>query len=184
MMEEQLHRLCEIIYQLDLGISVGKIARQRDFSYARALPKNEPVLQLAGLRHPGIDRAVGNTLTMNKDSNMIFLTGANMAGKSTLMKSFGIAVYLAHMGFPVAAKEMVFSIRDGLYTSINVPDDLNQGHSHFYAEALRVKEAAMAISAGKQLVVIFDELFKGTNVKDAGTVFSLSPPISSKWARR
>ena len=62
---------------------------------------------------------------------------------------------------------MVFSIRDGLYTSINVPDDLSQGHSHFYAEALRVKEAAKAISAGRQLVVIFDELFKGTNVKDA-----------------
>ena len=83
------------------------------------------------------------------------------------MKSFGIAVYLAHMGFPVAVKEMQFSVRDGLYSSINVPDNLTMGYSHFYAEVLRVKKAAEEVSRGKNMVVIFDELFKGTNVKDA-----------------
>ncbi len=57
-----------------------------------------------------------------------------MAGKSTFMKSFAIAVFLAHMGFPVAADSMEFSVRDGIYTSINVPDDLQQGFSHSYAE--------------------------------------------------
>jgi len=60
---------------------------------------------------------------------MLFLTGANMAGKSTLMKAFGIAVYLAHMGFPVAAAGMNFSVMDGLFSSIDVPDDLNMGYS-------------------------------------------------------
>jgi DNA mismatch repair protein MutS len=83
------------------------------------------------------------------------------------MKSFGIALYLGHMGFPVAAAGMRFSVRDGLYTSINVPDNLNMGYSHFYAEVLRVKKVAQEVSSGKKLVVIFDELFKGTNVKDA-----------------
>ena len=83
------------------------------------------------------------------------------------MKSFGIAVYMAHMGFPVAAKSMTFSIQDGLYTSINVPDNINMGYSHFYAEVLRVKKVAEEVSLSKRLVVIFDELFKGTNVKDA-----------------
>ncbi len=90
-----------------------------------------------------------------------------MAGKSTFMKSFGISVYLAHMGFPLAVQEMTFSIRDGLYSSINVADNLNMGHSHFYAEVLRVKKVAEEVSEGKDLVIIFDELFKGTNVKDA-----------------
>ena len=90
-----------------------------------------------------------------------------MAGKSTLMKAFGINIYLAHMGFPVSASKMEFSVKDGIYSSINVPDDLNQGYSHFYAEVLRVKKVAAAVSSGKDLVVIFDELFKGTNVKDA-----------------
>ena len=162
-----LHRLCEILYELDLYITVSGVARQRGLTYAQALPKEDVFFRAVGLRHPAIGKGVGNTITMSRDSNLLFLTGANMAGKSTLMKSFGIAVYLAHMGFPVAAQEMVFSVRDGLYTSINVPDDLNQGHSHFYAETLRVKDAAIAISKGRQLVVIFDELFKGTNVKDA-----------------
>ena len=103
---------------------------------------------------------------------MIFLTGANMAGKSTFMKSFAVSVYLAHMGFPVAAKEMTFSLHDGIYTSINVPDNLSMGYNHFYAEVLRVKHVAEEVATDKQLVIIFDELFKGTNVKDAydGTV--------------
>lgn len=90
-----------------------------------------------------------------------------MAGKSTLMKSFGIAVYMAHMGFPIAAKNMQFTVQDGMYTSINVPDNINMGYSHFYAEVLRVKKVAIEVSLSKRLVVIFDELFKGTNVKDA-----------------
>jgi DNA mismatch repair ATPase MutS len=71
------------------------------------------------------------------------------------------------MGFPVPAKSMSFSVKDGIYTSINVPDNLNMGYSHFYAEVLRVKKIAEEVSAPKNLVVIFDELFKGTNVKDA-----------------
>jgi len=83
------------------------------------------------------------------------------------MKSLGIAVYLAHLGFPVAADAMEFSVKDGLYSSINVSDNLNLGYSHFYAEVQRVKTVAQQVSAGHDLVVIFDELFKGTNVKDA-----------------
>jgi DNA mismatch repair ATPase MutS len=90
-----------------------------------------------------------------------------MAGKSTFMKSVGIAVYLAHMGFPVAAEGMAFSVQDGMYTSINVADNLDKGLSHFYAEVLRVREVAEEVGRGRNLVIIFDELFKGTNVKDA-----------------
>jgi hypothetical protein len=59
-------------------------------------------------------------LKLEKKANLLFLTGANMAGKSTFMKAFGISVYLAHMGFPVAVKEMAFSVRDGLFSSQTV----------------------------------------------------------------
>ncbi len=62
---------------------------------------------------------------------------------------------------------MQFRIQDGMYTSINVPDNINLGYSHFYAEVLRVKKVAIEVSRDKRLIVIFDELFKGTNVKDA-----------------
>jgi len=166
-MEAELATLIETFYQLDLYISVANFARTKGFDYATAFPQKDNLLSATDVRHPGIEKAIGNPVSFHQNSNMIFLTGANMAGKSTFMKSFGINVYLAHMGFPVAAKEMKFSVKEGIYTSINVPDNLNMGYSHFYAEVLRVKDAAEQVSSGKSLVVIFDELFKGTNVKDA-----------------
>ncbi len=166
-MHEQLKALTRLIFELDVYISVAAIGRQKGFTYARALPKGSNILTVENLYHPAVENAVGNTLSLNEDRNVIFLTGANMAGKSTLMKSFGTCMYLAHMGFPVAASQMVFSVKDGLYTSINVPDNLDMGYSHFYAEVLRVKTVAEEVAAGKDLLVIFDELFKGTNVKDA-----------------
>jgi DNA mismatch repair protein MutS len=157
----------DIFYQLDVYIAVAGVAQQKGLSYARALPAENNLFKAIELSHPGIEKAVANPVSFNQESNMIFLTGANMAGKSTFMKAFGINVYLAHMGFPVAAREMQFSVREGIYSSINVPDNLNMGYSHFYAEVLRVKKVAEEVSREKNLVIIFDELFKGTNVKDA-----------------
>jgi DNA mismatch repair ATPase MutS len=54
-----------------------------------------------------------------------------------------------------------------MYTTINLPDNLNQGYSHFYAEVLRLKKIANSVNPARNMVVIFDELFRGTNVKDA-----------------
>lgn len=159
------------IYELDVYISVGLLAKNKEFNYAVAIAdetnEHSNELSATDLRHPCLEKAVGNDLSLGINSNVLFLTGANMAGKSTLMKSVGIAICLAHMGFPVAVKEMRFSVRDGLYSSINVSDNINQGFSHFYAEVLRVKRAAELVSGGKNMLVMFDELFKGTNVKDA-----------------
>lgn len=166
-MQEEMKQVMQLIYLTDVYFAVGSIGHARGFTYAKALPASESVVQISGLYHPEIRNAVANNIRLDADSNVLFLTGANMAGKSTTMKAFGIAVYLAHMGFPVAAGEMSFSVKDGLYTSINVPDNLNLGYSHFYAEVLRVKKVAEEVSRGKNLLVIFDELFKGTNVKDA-----------------
>src|SRR5690606_1636165 len=123
--------------------------------------------EVVDLRHPCLPGAVGNDLRLDQQGNVLFLTGANMAGKSTWMKSIGIAIYLAHMGFPLAVGSMRFSVLDGMYTSINVADNIALGYSHFYAEVVRVKQAALAASSGKRLMLMFDELFKGTNVKDA-----------------
>ncbi|MEI3802815.1 MULTISPECIES: MutS-related protein [unclassified Chitinophaga] len=164
---QQMEDILQFIYETDVYISVSAVAAEKSFSYARALPPETNVLSASGLAHPCIDGAVGNRIFMHADSNVLFLTGANMAGKSTLMKSVGIGCYLAHMGFPVAAAKMEFSVREGLYTSINVADNIGLGYSHFYAEVVRVKQAAEAAASGKRLLLMFDELFKGTNVKDA-----------------
>ena len=114
------------------------------------------------------------------EKNVVFLTGADMASKSTFIKSIGIALYLAHMGFPVAAVKMEFSVRDGNYTTINVPDDLSSGNSHFYAEVLRVKKIAKELGDDKNLFIIFDELFSGTNVKDAYEITIVLPRLLLK----
>ncbi|KQM72515.1 hypothetical protein ASE74_23210 [Pedobacter sp. Leaf216] len=90
-----------------------------------------------------------------------------MAGKSTFLKSVGISIYLAHLGLPVPAEYMETGIWQGLVSTINLPDNLNEGYSHFYNEVLRVKHVAEKIKVSKNIFVIFDELFRGTNVKDA-----------------
>lgn len=165
--QDQMKTILQLVYQVDVCIAVSDVARARGFVYAHALPRNKQMVSITDCRHPGLEKAIGNSITLRSEKNVLFLTGANMAGKSTFMKSFGVAMYLAHMGFPVAAAQMEFSIKDGIYSSINVPDNLDMGYSHFYAEVLRVKKVAQEVSSRKDLVVIFDELFKGTNVKDA-----------------
>lgn len=165
--QQSLKTLLNLTYEIEVFITVSRIGKKKGFAYGTAFPKEKNMLVATGVRHPGLDKAVSNTLSFRGNSNVLFLTGANMAGKSTLMKSAGIMMYLAHMGFPVAAVDLQFSVLDGIYSSVNVPDDLNRGYSHFYAEVLRVKKVAEEVDAGKHLFVIFDELFKGTNVKDA-----------------
>lgn len=175
-LHKQLETVLAFIYELDVNITVGQVARANGFSYALALAPEHNLLAITKLRHPAIENAVGNDITLQGKNNVLFLTGANMAGKSTLMKSTGIALYLAHIGFPVAAESMEFSVRNGLFSSINVADNIHLGYSHFYGEVMRVKDAAQAVATGKHLLVMFDELFKGTNVKDAydGTLAVIS----------
>lgn len=155
------------IFLMDVYITVGEVSKERGFVFAKALPPEENVLKLTGVFHPFLKKPIGNTIHVDGRSNVIFLTGANMAGKSTFMKSFTIALFLAHVGFPVPAEAMEFSVRNGMFTTINLPDNLSMGYSHFYAEVLRVKKVAQQLCQTKNLVIVFDELFRGTNVKDA-----------------
>lgn len=164
---EIIKDVLHFIAETDVYIAVSNVSRERHFCYPTAVEKERNVFNARSLRHPCILKAVGNDIQMKEGSNVLFLTGANMAGKSTWMKSIGIGMYMAHIGFPVAASEMVFSVREGIFSSINVADNIAMGYSHFYAEVVRVKDAALAAATGEHLLLMFDELFKGTNVKDA-----------------
>jgi DNA mismatch repair ATPase MutS len=169
---EAIQLLLRRLYLLDACISVARVAKEKGFSFPRAISRQQLTLMLKGVFHPMVKGAIPNDISADGNSNIIFLTGANMAGKSTLMKSISLALYLAHMGFPVPAAEMVFSVLDGVYTTINLPDNLGMGASHFYSEVMRVKKMAQEIKGDKRLFVLFDELFRGTNVRDAyeGTI--------------
>lgn len=178
---ENISKLLGHIYLMDVYLSVARTARERKFVFPVALKREAQTMILEDFYHPGLTKPVTNSLAIDPASNIIFLTGANMAGKSTFMKALGITMYLAHMGFPVPASKMEFSVRDGIFTTINLPDNLSQGASHFYAEVLRIKTIARELSRDKYLFVIFDELFRGTNVKDA---YEATIAITSAIARR
>lgn len=179
---DRIAGLLEQLYQVDAYIAVATAARDLGLSFpnVRSEPDGGVLLKLKNLRHPTLAGAVGNDVLFSKDTNMMFLTGANMAGKSTFMKALGLAVYLAHLGFPVTANEMECTLRDGLVTTINLSDSLNLGFSHFYTEVHRVKQVAHHLAAGKHLFVIFDELFRGTNVKDA---YEATVAVTKAFAR-
>lgn len=177
-----VEKLLGLISYLDVYLSVAKVANERNFIFPKALPGGgKELLKLEGVYHPQVKKAVPNTIHITTDSNIIFLTGANMAGKSTFMKSLSIAMFLAHVGFPVAAKKMEFSVLDGVFTTINLPDNLGMGASHFYAEVLRVKKMAHELGTKKDLFIVFDELFRGTNVKDA---YEATIAITTAFAKK
>lgn len=165
--KDKIEKLLGHIYYLDVYMSVARTATERKFVFPKALDKGTCELVLEGVYHPSLKDPIGNDTRMNHTQNVIFLTGANMAGKSTFLRSLSTALYVAHMGFPVAAQSMTFSVMDGIYTTINLPDNLGIGASHFYVEVLRVKKMATELSTGKSFFILFDELFRGTNVKDA-----------------
>jgi DNA mismatch repair ATPase MutS len=90
-----------------------------------------------------------------------------MAGKSTLIKSVGAAVFLAHIGMGVPARQMRLTLFDGLLSNINVMDNIAKGESYFFNEVQRIKHTIEKINNGRKWLVLIDELFKGTNVQDA-----------------
>lgn len=164
---DRVKKLLSLIYNFDVYIAVATVAKERGFHFANVVNEDDNLLNIEDMYHPFVSGVISNTLSVSHKNNIIFLTGANMAGKSTFMKTFGVVVFLAHLGFPIPAKSMIFSVKSGMYTTINLPDNLNMGYSHFYAEVLRIKKVAEHVNRAGNLVIVFDELFRGTNVKDA-----------------
>jgi DNA mismatch repair ATPase MutS len=164
----QLRILLEWIYEMDAMGSVALAVKKHHLCFPDYRAVADSKVKVEGLFHPLLSVPVGNDLHIERNANLCFVTGANMSGKSTFLKSFGLAIYLAHLGFPVPARKMETTIFNGLMTTINLSDNINQGYSHFYSEVKRVRSVAQKIKEKKKIVVIFDELFRGTNVKDAG----------------
>jgi DNA mismatch repair protein MutS len=104
-----------------------------------------------------------------------------MAGKTTYLRAFATALYLAHLGMGVPASSFRFVPAQRLFSSISLNDDLSGGVSYFRAEALRVKAVAKAVADGYRVVALMDEPFKGTNVKDA---YDASLAIMERFATR
>jgi DNA mismatch repair ATPase MutS len=162
-----IKELINIVYELDAYMAIAEAATSNNFCFPEYCDSKNAYVQITELHHPCIMNAVKNDVSIDQEKNLVFLTGANMAGKSSFLKSLGLAVYLAHIGFPIPADSMQTSVFNGLITTINLSDNITSGYSHYYSEVKRVKETASKLLEHANLFIVFDELFRGTNVKDA-----------------
>lgn len=159
--------LLEIYFQLDAWYGMALAINEYGLQFPEFVPGDQPLLQAKGLYHLLLQQPVSYDIVLDPECNFLFLTGANMAGKSTFIKSVGAAVFLAHIGMGVPAQTLRLSFFDGLLSNINVVDNLYKGESFFYNEVQRIKSTVTKISDGRKWLILIDELFKGTNVEDA-----------------
>jgi DNA mismatch repair ATPase MutS len=165
--KQNMMELLQMYAQLDAWYGMAEAVKKYNLVFPEFVISGQPILQTKGLYHLLLDNPVAYDVTLNPQENFLFLTGANMAGKSTFIKAVGSAVFLAHAGLGVPAKEMQLTLFDGLLSNINVIDNISKGESYFYNEVQRIKATVTKISDGKKWLVLIDELFKGTNVQDA-----------------
>lgn len=132
-----------------------------------SISEKEFDLKAKNVKHPFIDRnkSVGNEISISGWKHFQVITGANMAGKSTYLRTVGINLVLAMTGAPVLADEFTVAPVK-LFTSIKTSDSLQDGESYFFAELKRLKHIIDLLENGQQLFIILDEILRGTNSAD------------------
>jgi DNA mismatch repair ATPase MutS len=163
----QVNDLIDLYGRLDAYYSLATAVIEKQLHFPTFSNAEKPFVSADGLYHILLRDPVPYHLVMNEDNSFIFLTGANMAGKSTFIKAVGLAVYLAHLGMAVPAQKMELSLFYGMLSNIHVVDNIMKGESYFFNEVQRIKNTIIKINDGRKWLVLIDELFKGTNVQDA-----------------
>lgn len=135
-----------------------------DWTYP--LISNLDEIKAVELAHPMLySKAVSNSFSLNSKSKIALITGSNMSGKSTFLRTIGINLVLSYIGAPVCAKIFETGIFN-IYTCMRTKDNLEESISSFYAEILRIKILIEASKKGEKVFFLLDEIFKGTNSKD------------------
>ena len=165
--KQNLLELVELYFQLDAWYGMAMAVKELNLAFPAFIESDKPALKVDGLYHILLHDPVAYDMKLNEDNNFIFLTGANMGGKSTFIKAVGTAVFLAHLGMGVPAQNMEISLFDGLLSNINIEDNVVKGQSFFFNEVQRIKNTIIKINDGRKWLILIDELFKGTNAQDA-----------------
>lgn len=159
--------ISKVLAEIDMILSFAIVSEENN--YIRPTLTNEHVIQIKEGRHPVVEKVnkkeyVANDIIMGKDTNILLITGPNMAGKSTYMRQLAITVIMAQIGCFVPCKSCVIPIFDQIFTRIGASDDLVSGESTFMVE---MKEANIAIEhATENSLILFDELGRGTATYD------------------
>jgi len=170
----------EIIGEFDALASVSNFAcNNPEYIYPEEA-KEEYLLDASDLGHPliPINECVTNSIAISGWNRFCIITGANMSGKSTFLRTVGTNYILAMIGAPVfASKFIFFPIR--LHSSIRTSDSLARKESFFYAELKRLKGIISELESGQRTFILLDEILKGTNSKDkqAGSIALLEQLI-------
>jgi len=163
----RLQQISKVLAEVDMMLSLATVAEENN--YVRPTLTEEKVIQIKDGRHPVVEKVskkdyVPNDISMGKDTNILLITGPNMAGKSTYMRQLAIIVIMAQIGSFVPCKTCIIPIFDKIFTRIGASDDLVSGESTFMVE---MKEANIAVSeATENSLILFDELGRGTATYD------------------
>jgi len=158
----------EAMNQLDVLSGFGTFAfNYTNFTYPEI--SDDEMIKACKMGHPFLsheEKCVTNDYDLTGEKRFTITTGANMAGKSTFLRSIGINLVMAKAGLPVFAAQFIFNPRVPLYTSMRTTDSLQDHESYFYTELKRLHELIEVLEKGEERFIILDEILKGTNSKD------------------
>ena len=179
----QLVEWFDVIAELDSLISLANLDYNHPEWIVPTVYSEGFIIQAENLGHPLIakEKRIDNHFNLGNDEQIVIITGANMAGKSTFLRTVGINLILASQGCKVCATTFSFSpVR--LFTHMRTTDNLMKDESYFYAELLRLKYMLELLRRGENLFIIIDEMLKGTNSIDklSGSVELLKQLIELK----
>ena len=161
-----LQKIARVISEIDVLQSFSTVTEENN--YVRPIFTIDRSVEIIENRHPVIEKVisnyVSNDILMDKNTNILLITGPNMAGKSTFMRQLAITVIMAQIGMFVPARLASLPIFDKIFTRIGASDDLVSGESTFMVE---MNEANTAIKkATENSLILFDELGRGTATFD------------------
>ncbi len=163
---QHLRTWLDAFAEMEVLISLASIGQTRTtYCFPTFYEEEEPHLSVEGLTSLLVADTKGVPNDVELRAGTTIITGANMSGKTTWIRTLAAAVMVAYSGAPVCAKSFAVS-RLAVLTSIRVNDDLSQGVSTFYAELLRIKSMIEYTEQKRPMLACIDEIFKGTNVND------------------
>ncbi len=157
----------DVIAETDALISLANFAQNNPGNVYPEIETNDFFFHAEELGHPLLNptKRITNDLEINGWSKVLIITGANMAGKSTFLRTVGVNFVLGRTGAPVCASKMKFT-PVAIYTNMRTTDSLLHDESYFFAELKRIKGVLDRLQNGEKIFVILDEMLKGTNSVD------------------
>ena len=161
----KLEKWLNIMGEIEALISLSTLAYEHeDWTYPIISGINE--IEAKSLAHPLLgERAKTNNFTLSGSEKVALITGSNMSGKSTFLRTIGFNMILTYLGLPTFSKGFKCGINN-IYTCMRTQDNLEENISSFYAEILRIKLVIEAAKSGEKVFFLLDEIFKGTNSND------------------